>query len=403
MASSASSSMLPKTNQVKRLSELLEEEQEPFVLHEYLSERGYSKRSQNCEGGYCSYNSKGGNSSKDLKRLSEYELSNRRKKKNKHHPSKVLRSVLNKLLTSVYHHHDSRKSAPVTVSSYNTRSNVDLDNRFSSASSMTLFESSSEADTEELSAELLYQVNSVSSLTSSADNYKHKLTQQAQNEIPARRVNQWGCMEETKQHSPVSVLEELLFDEVQPSPRTSHKKKIKSNFIRQERSVITDESIFSASLWESLVHTLTEKQGSSSSSSNCLKTKRVLEQTKQLLFDCVRETVENYSNQGGKIVSTSDSVRVHCGHERVLLGSEDIGKIISEKICLWGKQAGNLTNITQLVKSDLSKRGEEEEYWKETPQAQIRECIGIEISDEILEDIQNEIVFELIQNFEPSK
>ncbi|KAI3848578.1 hypothetical protein MKX03_029764 [Papaver bracteatum] len=402
MASSSSiSSMLPKTNQVKRLSELLEEEQEPFVLHEYLSERVYSKRSQNCEGGYCSYNSKGGNSSKDLKRLSNYELSNRRKKKNKHHPSKVLRSVLNKLLTSVYHHHDNRKSAP--VSNYNTRSNADLDNRFSSASSMTLFESSSEADTEELSAELLYQVNSVSALTSSADNYKHNLTQRAQNEIPVRRVNQWGCMEETKQHSPVSVLEELLFDEVQPSPRTtSHKKKIKSNIIRQEKSVITDESIFSASLWESLVHTLTEKQGSSSSS-NCLKTKRVLEQTKQLLFDCVRETVANYSNQGGKIVSTSDSVRVHCGHERVLLGSEDIGKIISEKICLWGKQAGNLTNITQLVKSDLSKREEEEEYWKETPQAQIRESIGIEISDEILEDIKNEIVIELIQNFELSK
>lgn len=399
----SSSSMLPKTNQVKRLSELLEEEQEPFVLHEYLSERSYSKRSQNCDGGYCTY-SKGGNSSKDLKRLPDYELSNRRKKKNKHHPSKVLRSVLNKLLTTVYHHHDNLKSAPLTVSNYNTRSNADLDNRFSSASSMTLFESSSEADTEELSAELLYQVNSVSALTSSADNYKHNLTQQAQNEIPARRVNQWGCMEETKQHSPVSVLEELLFDEVQPSPRTTiHKKKIKSNFIRQEKkSVITDESIFSASLWESLVHTLTEKQGSSSSS-NCLKTKRVQEQTKQLLFDCVRETVENYSNQGGKIVSTSDSVRVHCGHERVLLGSEDIGKIISEKICLWGKQAGNLTNITQLVKSDLSKREEEEEYWKETPQAQIRECIGNEIGDEILEDIKNEIVIELIQNFEPSK
>ncbi|RZC66270.1 hypothetical protein C5167_009963 [Papaver somniferum] len=393
----SSSSMLPKTNQVKRLSELLEEEQEPFVLHVYLSERGYSKTS--------SGNSKGGNSSKDLKRLSDYELSNRRrKKKNKHYPSKVLRSVLNKLITSVYHHHDNRKAAPVN---YNSRSNVDMDNRFSSASSMTLFESSSEADTEELSAELLYQVNSVSALTSSADNYKHNLTQQAQNEIPVRRVNQWGCMDETKQHSPVSVLEEILFDEVQPSPRTtSRKKKIKSNFIRQEKkSVITDESIFSASLWESLVHTLTEKQGSSSSSSsNCLKTKRVLEQTKQLLFDCVRETVENYSNQGGKIVSTSDSVRVHCGHERVLLGSEDIGKIISEKICLWGKQAGNLTNITQLVKSDLSKREEEEEeYWKETPQAQIRESIGVEIGDEILEDIKNEIVIELIQNFELSK
>ncbi|KAI3903408.1 hypothetical protein MKW98_032062 [Papaver atlanticum] len=393
-SSSASSSMLPKTNQVKRLSELLEEEQEPFVLHEYLSERVYSKRSQNC--------TSSGNCSKDLKRLSNYELSNRRKKKNKHYPSKVLRSVLNKLLTSVYHHHDNRKAAPVTVSNYNSRSSVDLDNRFSSASSMTLFESSSEADTEELSSELLYQVNSVSALTSSADNYKHNLTQQAQNEIPVRRVNQWGCMEETKQHSPVSVLEELLFDEVQPSPRTtSHKKKIKSNFIRQEKSVITDESIFSASLWESLVHTLTEKQGSSSSS-NCLKTKRVLEQTKQLLFDCVRETVENYSNQGGKIVSTSDSVRVHCGHERVLLGSEDIGKIISEKICLWGKQSGNLTNITQLVKSDLSQR-EEEEYWKETPEAQIRESIGVEIVDEILEDIKNEIVIELIQNFELSK
>ncbi|OVA09422.1 protein of unknown function DUF4378 [Macleaya cordata] len=416
----ASSSSLPKTTQVKRLSELLQEQQEPFHLDVYLLERGYSKKKLNFDGTVGCCPPENPPSGKDLKRLASY--SSKRRKGNQNYPN-ILRSVLNKL-TSVY---DNRKSSR----NFNSRTNdhgkyhvskmssstngrnyqvAELD-RFSSASSMTLFDSCSESDGEEFSHQT-FQENPISS--SPADTYKpnlelHNLLEQ---EGTTGRTNQWGCMEDSsKQHSPVSVLEELPFDEiVQSSSRTSYKKKIKStnSSLILPKKITDDESIFSASLWELLVHALIEKQGfcggitevvqqeelilgSTANSSQFFKTKRVLEQTKQLLFDCVREAVENnHERNSGKRIRMRRNV-----HE--MLGGEDVGKIICEQICLWGKQSGNITNITQIISSDFCVSTEE---WMSETQPQIRENIGVEIGDAILEEIKNEIVTDMIEYFE---
>lgn len=152
---------------------------------------------------------------------------------------------------------------------------------------------------------------------------------------------------------------------------------------------LTEESLLSASLWDLLQHTPLEKQdstgvrelrellgpaSSSSSSSQYRKTKRALEQTKQLLFDSAREVLEKQGR-----------------NENKLLGAEQMGKIICEHICFWSKQSGNLTNITQVLSSDFF---EPTEKWSDTlPQ---RREIEVQISNAILEEMEFEIVSDLI-------
>jgi hypothetical protein len=56
-----------------------------------------------------------------------------------------------------------------------------------------------------------------------------------------------------------------------------------------------------------------------------LKSKRVLQQTKQLLFDCVKEVVESQAKK-------------ERGEQnyRKFLGPEELGKLICERIISWG-------------------------------------------------------------------
>ena len=151
--------------------------------------------------------------------------------------------------------------------------------------------------------------------------------------------------------------------------------------------LITEDSILSASLWNLLLQTtpqksscagLTELQGPDWSNSSRLSiSKRVLQQTKQLLFDCVRELVDNNHDKEEK------------GKE--FLGSEEIGKVIGEKMKGWGKRCGDELNIVQLSESDIM---DSTQNWNDF-ESQKRD-IGLVIGNAIAVEITNEVVMDMI-------
>lgn len=125
----------------------------------------------------------------------------------------------------------------------------------------------------------------------------------------------------------------------------------------------------------------TETEPSADTPSQYLTGKRVLQQSKQLLFDCVRELVETHRSEGGR------------GKEFLaILGPAEIWKILGEDIRTWSKLCGNETNTTQLVHLDFVASAER---WKGF-NIEMRE-IGAVIGDAILEDVSEEIAVDMIE------
>lgn len=146
---------------------------------------------------------------------------------------------------------------------------------------------------------------------------------------------------------------------------------------------VPEDSILSATLWELLLYSAaTEKTSgietaaelqdivTSNPASQLLISKRVIHQTKQLLFDCVREVVEAHSKQGRH------------------MDSEEAGRVICEK-----EATGEEANLSNLLNSDYLFSAAE---WRDLkPQKQL---IGAEIGDLVLEEVINEVLTELIDN-----
>ncbi|XP_010248346.1 PREDICTED: uncharacterized protein LOC104591240 isoform X2 [Nelumbo nucifera] len=379
-----------KPGRVRRLGELLQEQQEPFQLQDYLSERGYLKKISNSEArdGFCT-----SISHKNSKSSGSYGLRTRPP-----HCPKVLKLLINKLVFVG----SNRKTSNWDTRAYEdegvcvcemggarAQQVADLD-QFSSASSVTLFDSCCESDAEDSSSPQRREHIP----SSSVDTFRSlELCNLKQQEDDTDRKLQCGCMEDTKQLSPVSVLEEQPYHEVWCCPATRSKETRSTSSFNVPKEVAED-SIFSASMWDLLVHSLEEKQGSigyaelhellgPGSCSQYLKTRWVLQQKRQLLFDCVREALETH---GTKRWSRFD---------REFLGPEDLGRIICEQICSWGKQCGDKTNITQLIYSDFSYSTEEWNHLK----PRMRSEIAVEIGDVILEEMRSEIVTDMIDFF----
>ncbi|KAK9163625.1 hypothetical protein Syun_004527 [Stephania yunnanensis] len=329
--------MASKPESPKRLGELLQEQQEPFLLDVFLYERGYSKKGIHSKGrsneNSSSYNSKGTRNS-SLTRKNE-------------------------------------KSCSVGES-----------DEFASASSMAVFDT--ESDEGDKSPSLPPQnIPSSSSATNIPALELHDLRQQK----IIDRVQQWNCMEDTKQHSPVSVLE-LPFDEVTFCSRRNKKNKPSTSKYRLPDEAIED-SIFSAAIGELFRHSTvetrqrfgTEKaQKLLNSSSQKLKTKTAI--TQQLMFDCVIEVVEKTANK--------DSQK----RLQELLEAEKIDKFVDDHgiISLWGIQSPNLQNVTQLITSNfMNERVEGREMILQVKK------IGLQIEDAIWEDMKNEIVVDLLR------
>lgn len=160
--------------------------------------------------------------------------------------------------------------------------------------------------------------------------------------------------EESKQHSPVSVLEKSLNYETEDSMSSNSASSCLESRELEELACVHPERI---------QYSLSRK---------------VLHQTRQLLFDCVRELVETHE-KNGKRRSGSDPT-----------ATEELRQLISEKIKGWGKQSGDISNITQLLDSDfIHSKIEWSDFQSE------RRDVGVDVADAIMGEIVREIVIDL--------
>ncbi|KAI5655160.1 hypothetical protein M9H77_32347 [Catharanthus roseus] len=111
-----------------------------------------------------------------------------------------------------------------------------------------------------------------------------------------------------------------------------------------------------------------------SPSSHYSKNKKAVQQTRQLLFDCVREVVEKHKKE-------SEGQQI-----QGILRPEQLWELICENLYVWSKESINETNITPLVCYDVLASTQE---WNDL-ENQTKE-IGSQLGDAILEDIINEI------------
>ncbi|PPD70120.1 hypothetical protein GOBAR_DD32993 [Gossypium barbadense] len=264
----------------RQLGELLEEQQEPFILEVYLSEKGCG--------------------AKNLTPIHGGSTKNKTKKGIPKHIPKVLKLIpCNKFFTS--------------KGLRRTNNPNDEDGKTDTFSCSALCNSSSDSDIDEEEA-------SSSSMSS-------KMAEKAVVDTN---------MEDTKQHSPQSVLEAM--------------------------STSTDSE-------------------QSSGSSPFSMSKRVLQQTKQLLLDCVRELVDH--NNGC----------MKEGKGKRYLGSEEIGNVICEKIKGWGKQRGDETNIQEMLELDVIETKQEWEGFEiESYKKEMGICIGNAIVEELISDVVMDMI-----------
>ncbi|CAL5385556.1 unnamed protein product [Camellia sinensis] len=369
----------------KQLGELLQEKQEPFILELYLFEKGYVRNNFNSE---TSFHCCSGNPSRFLKRSACWgDLSKR--KKAIPSCSKNVKLLFNKIVSISNHKlrnsvSGERKSS-VGETSRSNQQTAESD-RFSSAGSTTVYNSCSEIDIED----------GPNSLQTDGIAFKlGNVPQEKEVEILSRngkmlvklvphKVNRLLQIESfngdagktiNKELSPVSVLEKITSNEDSPvhDNRNQNAKIPFSKFIVQTSR---DEPSCTSGL------TASQLLSRSDPSSQYLETKRVLQQSKQLLFDFVRGMVETHAWKARAR---------QCFLE--FPGPEELGKLLCEDMRNWSKLSGNESNTTQLMNSEFAASAAE---WSEFG-PQVKE-IGSEIGDAILEDIiNNEIVVDMIE------
>ncbi|XVF36455.1 hypothetical protein REPUB_Repub19eG0060100 [Reevesia pubescens] len=366
------------SNPARQLGELLQEQQEPFILEVYLSERGCVRKNLTSGANFIGCH---GNSGKFLKKFGSQNQS----KKGIPHFPKLLKVVLcNKffkikgLRTKNSDDEDGKPSTTVTEMGRNNQETAEPD-RFSSASCTTVYNSCSDSDIDE------------SSMFADSSKSDFKLYNERENKVAADTKFQWSCMEDSKQNSPQSVLEEIL--STSTSSPLDNTRRVSS--ARQKSllpKLITEDSILSTSLWNLLLKTTAAEKSScaglteelqepdrSNNSSPFSISKRVLQQTKQLLLDCVRELVDKHEKE-------------EKGKE--FLGSEEIGKLICEKIKGWGiKRCGDESNLKQLLEIDVMESTKE---WNDFESQ--KKNIGLVIGNAIAEEITNEVVMDMMTN-----
>ncbi|KAF2294327.1 hypothetical protein GH714_009321 [Hevea brasiliensis] len=187
----------------------------------------------------------------------------------------------------------------------------------------------------------------------------------------------WECEEDGMKLGPRSLLNEAT-----PSDTGYDHLPNKEESAPTSSTIIAEEdSIFSAFLTELLVKPLVEKQNHAGFMelqetigpvfSELLKNRTVLQQTKQLIFDFIKEAIENHQRKNGNQKSTQE-----------FMDLEKLGKIIRDKICPWENQ-----NAAQHINFDVSSIVEE---WDDIQQ--LHRKIGIEIGDAIMDEIIQEVI-----------
>ncbi|KAL5790364.1 hypothetical protein ACOSQ2_005252 [Xanthoceras sorbifolium] len=341
------STAAPEPTLVKQLKEHLQEQQEPFNLSTYLSERRCTLKKLSSDDGitYCTVN------------LTKNQEPCRNKQRNSHN-RRTLKSLLYKLIApdndkeelSICHKDVKDQLISETVdmmqqiAETNWFSTVRNGSEFSASpgSSVPQNSPSSEHGKDSFFARNLQSLN-----ITHFEELKHATDTH----------QQWGNMEDKKQPSPMIVSEDV-------TPCIGLNSTL-------------SKPILSGFLWKSLIKTekqleinFPEAKEINGHYSPSQRNKRVLKQSRQLLFNHILKAVGN--NVTGK------ERRMHF---REVLGIEELGRIISEQLYSLGKQPGNVKIPTHLTNSEFSSTPEEWNYVKQPNQE-----ICIEIGDYIMDE-----------------
>lgn len=365
----------PTLKPEKKLADFLKDKQEPFILEVYLLERSScSKKWSPC-------------SSKSLEKPASSCFFNKNRKP--HFP------FFKVLLTAI---HDKKKkkfattkdsnitnqhaNVAVTITHEDEANDVDQTpietDRFSTASSSTLFNSCSDIDDDDDDDEDRASFSShkhynplFSSDTCQASDVCNMRIQSQQDTTNGK--HQKRCIE-------VCVTHETLNKDVCVCGVVVPKK-------------FTEESLLSAALFSSLIQTSKKDHNYTKElqeilghdvSHHVMKSKRVLHKTKRLLFDCVRELTKNLPEKDCK----------------QFMGPEKLGKMLWERTKEWSSQRGgnyerNLSNLLNLDYLDSINE------WSEF-KTEVKD-ISIEIADAILECvIRDVVVADMIEILSPT-
>ncbi|CAK9137672.1 unnamed protein product [Ilex paraguariensis] len=364
----------------KLLGELLQEQQEPFTLEVYLLERGYQKNKSSSDHSLRCCSS---NSTKFLKRPASCGL--KKRKKVVPNCSNIVKAVFNKLLSIdrkwTKKHYGSDQGVSATEMSMNNPE-IAEDDKFSSASSTTVFNSCSGSDVEDE-----YDLSKNQHRSSTPKTCHALKLGNLGKEVATKRTFQWRGVEDNNQLgcSPVSMLEELQFDEA-PQNANTVQEKISTTFKK-----VADESTIPVSHLKLSVHSSPETPNRSHAgkcqelvapkpSSQYIKNKRALQQPKQLLFNCVREVVDSHIGKNKRWLKYQE-----------ILWPEELWMLLCQDIWRWSRQSVDVTDMTHLLNLDLFAS----KSWSGFKQHKMD--MYMEIGDAILEDIKIEIVMDMIQ------
>ncbi|KAL9244124.1 hypothetical protein vseg_017932 [Gypsophila vaccaria] len=374
--SSIDSSTRQKKGSPRRLFELLEEKQEPFVLEIYLIERGCRRdRLEFVDSSRIGDRILGNNFGlRNFERTSGDQSPDSNVRKSSLRLSSIARSLYSKivLVNGVLRPKlSSKKKKKKKTTRWDDKEGCAEPGRCSGASFSTS-KTWSESDTDR---------DSVSS--SANDETAHKKMG------PHRVMGPWRFAEENKQFSPDSVLDEI--DLLQAIPVYNVRRKQyeppTAPRIRPPKKV-SEDSILSATLWEMLEQTKNETANKFGSKSfpKYMNSMKAMLQSRQLLFDCVRDAVETKnSSKNRRVIS----------REKGLMGSEEIGKIMSNNLKTWGKFPTIERRTKRLMKTDLLSSDESE--WREF--RELKREIAMEIGNGLFDDITDEIIRDMVDQF----
>ncbi|KAL0307885.1 UNVERIFIED_CONTAM: hypothetical protein Scaly_2560300 [Sesamum calycinum] len=324
----------------KLLGDFLQEQQEPFALEIYLLERGYYSRATSLHYANPNFlNSAKRSTCCGLKKR-QHAVSN---------CSDFVKVVLGRLVLHNSHKIKNRgrgNKKGIPTGNHGSREEGVDDDEFSSVSctgtnlSDSCYESE-EDDRRSVAADIGCRPPENGNVFSGE-------------EADADGEMKWRSIEHRdNQLSPVSVLEETESDEGECSTAIS-----------QHKSKQATEEL------EELV--------GSNSYDQYIINKRALQQTKQLLVDCVREVIEKHRKE-----RTQENERT----AEEILGADELWKLVCESVWVWSQNPVDETNVVHLLGYDLLASSEE---WS-TGCEQQKEEISMEIEDAILDGIINEI------------
>ncbi|KAI3409036.1 DUF4378 domain-containing protein [Psidium guajava] len=363
-----------KTHRVKQLGELLQEEQEPFVLEVYLSERWYGNRSE----------------SSRRSRSSGRPTTSRRKRIVR--LSKLLRALYDEV-ASFSEKHRLKNWGRVEgsrVPRHTTKQEGAEADKLPLSSDVTTYFSCYESDKEE---------NPTSSESEHAPFDPIRLQNLNEEKIVQGAKDttiQWSIEKDKEQYNHVPVTKQANY----LAPLHDWQQDLQHPSARQEANAptckivlpikTTEDSIFSSSILDILFHCLKDKQGftrteagqasDSSASYSYLSSKMILKQTKLLLFDFVKEIIETHERK-----------EIEKQRNLVTLGPEEIGKLIRDKIVAWDRTFRDETSTTELFYSDYLDTVEE---WENCVPQKMQ--VSSEVGDAIIEEIANEIVLDMV-------